>query len=138
MGLFSKTCEHGVRAMIYLARQPPDSSHSVKTIARELGAPFHFLSKILQSLGEAGLVKTARGVGGGVTLARPAREISLFDIVTAIEGDTMFTACMLGLPGCGEQAPCTLHAEWTIRRRQLMTMFKRATLARLAQREARY
>lgn len=138
MGLFSKTCEHGVRAMIYLARQPPDTSHAVKIIAKELGAPFHFLSKILQSLGEAGLVKTARGVGGGVALARPAREISLYDIVVAIEGDARFTACMLGLPGCGEQSPCALHAEWAVRRRELEMMLKRATLARLAQRGARY
>lgn len=138
MGLLSKTSEHGLRAMIYLAGLEPNASCSVRRIAADLGAPFYFLSKIMKKLGEAGLVRTARGVGGGIALARPASEISLFDIVVAIEGDDMFKTCVLGLPGCGEQAPCAMHGEWTTRRRQLELMLKGATLARLARRERRF
>ncbi len=137
MGFLTKTGEHGLRAMIYMARGEAGVSCSVRRIAGDLDAPFHYLSKILQRLGEAGLLKTVRGVGGGVTLARPAKDISLYDIVTAIEGDELFTRCFLGLPGCGEQAPCAMHAEWAIKRRQLYAMFKSATLAHLALRKTR-
>lgn len=137
MGLFNKTTEYGVRAMIYLAQQGPNTACSVKTIARDLRAPFHFLAKILQALGEAGLLITARGVGGGVRLARPANAISLRDIVVAIEGESLFTTCLLGLPGCGEAAPCAFHSEWSKKRRQLDTLFARATLERLARKGLR-
>lgn len=137
MGLLSKTGEYGLRAMIYLARQGPDETCSVRQIADDLGAPFHFLSKILQKLGESGLLRTARGVGGGVALARPAHAISLYDIVAALDGADLFTRCFLGLPGCGEHAPCAMHKDWAVRRRQLERLFKESTLARLARRTAR-
>ncbi len=137
MGLLSKTSEYGVRAMIYLARQKPGTACSVKVIARDLKAPFHFLSKILQALGEAGLLHTARGAGGGVRLARPANQISLGDIVVAIEGDALFTSCFLGLPGCSDRTPCAFHSEWSKKRRQLDALFARATLERLARKGLR-
>lgn len=137
MGLLSKTSEYGLRALIYLARGEAGVPCSVRRIAVDLDVPFHYLSKILQRLGEAGLLKTVRGAGGGVTLVRSAKDISLYDIVTAIEGADLFTRCFLGLPGCGERAPCAMHKEWAVKRQQLESTFKAAKLARLARREAR-
>lgn len=78
-------------------------------------------------------MESFRGPNGGVGLARPANQISLLDIIEAIDGSQIFTDCVLGLPGCGEQTPCPLHKPWAKRRDDLQQMFRRATLASLTQ-----
>lgn len=135
--MLSKSCIYALRAAIYIALQEEDEQHvSIRKIADELGISFHFLTKILQQLTEAGLLLSLRGPAGGVRLARPAKSITLLDIVLVIEGERFFSACLLGLPGCGIQAPCPVHEEWASTRKRLIRMFERSSLAKLAQ-EAR-
>ena len=127
--LFSKACEYGIRAALYVAAQPTDGFTPVKDISERLGISFTFLAKIAQTLKQAGLLRTIRGPQGGVALARPAAEIRLIEVVRAIDGNDLFTECALGLPGCGHRAPCPLHTEWAAARGRVATMLTDATLA---------
>ena len=127
--LLSKSSEYGIRASLYLASREESQFVSIREISLKLDIPFHFLTKIFQKLTRVGLMKSFRGPNGGVALMRPAEEISLRDIIAAIHGSTLFTECVLGLPGCGHDKPCPLHASWGVVREQMETLFAGQSLA---------
>lgn len=134
MALLSKRCVYGLRAAVFVAARPAGSPYvSIREIADELGLSFHFLTKILQQMTEAGFMESYRGPSGGVALAKDPRRISLLDLIDCIDGKTLFTECILGLKGCGERRPCPLHAEWVTRRAALRSLFERASLADVGQ-----
>lgn len=82
--MFSQTVEYALRAMVQLASQSPGAC-TTKQIAAKTKVPGAYLAKVLQSMRRAGLVNSRRGVGGGVNLARPAGQISLLDVIDAVE-----------------------------------------------------
>jgi len=100
----------------------------IREIAEELNLSFHFLTKILQVLTEAKIMDSFKGPSGGIGLARKPADIRLIDIIIAIDGDQMFGECILGLPACGEQAPCSLHSRWLRQRNNLQKMFEKSNL----------
>lgn len=128
----SRSCEYGIRATIYVAAHEHDGYVPIRVIGRELGLSGHFLTKILQQLTQQGIMQSHRGPGGGVSLAKASAEISLHDIVVAIDGANVFTECVLGLPGCGNSQPCPLHDKWMKTRAELTETFKNADLKMLA------
>ena len=136
MALLSKTCVYGLRAMIRLAAHSATSEHPlpIRSIADELGIPFHFLTKILQKLTQAGVLESTRGAAGGVRLTRPAASIRLVELVLPLDDEHLLEGCVLGLGGCGEKKPCPLHAAWTVERRRLKTLFEETRLDTLAAR----
>lgn len=127
--LLSSRCEYALRATLHLATRPAGGYAPVREISAALGIPQPFLSKIVQTLAQAGLVETLRGPGGGITLSRPADTLSLGAIVEAIDGREIFEDCVMGLPGCGTQAPCPLHEAWVPMRERLRALFQGTTLA---------
>ena len=132
--LLSKSCEYGLRAALYIAILRPEGYISIREVSDELGISFHFLTKILQKLTGAGIMHSFRGPNGGVALTRPAGEVTLLDVVLAIDGPSLFTECVLGLPGCGNRTPCPLHEGWAEERARLRDMFATTSLARMAER----
>ncbi len=131
--MFSRSCIYGLRAAIYVAAYGEDRTYvSIREISRNLDISFHFLTKILQQLTEGGLMKSWRGPSGGVALARPASRISMLDIINVLESKDLFSSCVLGLPGCGERAPCPVHKQWGTERRRLKKLFEGARLSRIA------
>ena len=131
--LLSKSCEYGLRAVIYLVVNNGEESYmSIKKISDSLDIPYHFLTKTLQKLTQQDILESYRGPKGGVALARPAGEISVKDIVVAIDGQAIFEECVLGLPGCGDEKPCPLHDQWATTRNQLNSVFESMTLSSLA------
>lgn len=131
--MLSNACTYGLRAMVYLAAhraETPDEGHTpVRKIAEALRIPAPFLSKVFQQLTQAGIVAAVRGPSGGVRCARAPETITLKQIVGAIDGDGLFTSCVLGLPGCGTERPCPVHDRWVVQRRALAQMFDGRTLA---------
>jgi Rrf2 family transcriptional regulator, iron-sulfur cluster assembly transcription factor len=111
MGLTRKA-EYAIRGMLYLARQDEGRISMLGAIAAAVDAPRPFLAKILQSLANKGLIKSARGAGGGFALARPAAQISLCDIVEAVEGPVMPNQCLMGPDVCSLQSTCPVHPVW--------------------------
>ena len=118
--------------MVYLATERADTYTPVRAIAEALKIPAPFLSKVFQQLTQAGLVAAYRGPSGGVRCARAPETITLRDIVLAIDGNGLFTECVLGLPGCGTERPCPVHEAWAAQRREVEQMFDGHTLAAAA------
>jgi Rrf2 family protein len=133
--LFSKGCTYAIRASVLVTLKETNEQRKfipIRELADELNLSFHFLTKIMQSLTEARILESFRGPNGGVGLAKPAKEISLLDIVAAIDGMSLFADCALGLPGCGDSTPCPLHESWAKRREELRKMLAKTSLASLA------
>jgi Rrf2 family protein len=103
----------------------------LKEISKELNISFHFLTKIFQILSRHGFITSYRGPNGGVALAKQASDISLIDIITALEGNDFFEGCILALPGCGDEAPCPLHDSWGNIRDELKNMFAQTSFDEL-------
>ncbi len=129
---FSKACNYGVRAALYVAMQDHQEFVSIKEISEKLNISFHFLTKILQTLTQNNIMTSFRGPKGGVALVKPAREISLLDIVHAIDGDSLFTACVLGLNKCGDDNPCPLHNQWIGIRQNIFNLLDTTSLYQVA------
>ena len=89
-----------------------------------------FLAKIFQSLAKAGLVESTRGAAGGVALGRPANEISLRDIVEAVEGPMALNDCLLSDDPCENAEDCPVAPVWREAQDRLLTVLQSATLDR--------
>lgn len=131
--LFSKACQHAIRAMTYLARQELSRPCSIQVISQEAEVPTPFLSKIITLLGRSRLVEARRGPHGGAMLARSASDITVGDILEAIDGPLDERRCVLGLPDCSDQNPCPLHTRWKRLEAQMRQELHALTLLDLVQ-----
>src|SRR3546814_93807 len=130
--MFSKACEYGIRAMIYLtAASKEGSKMSIRDICRETGAPEHFTAKILQDLSRKGLVSSLKGPKGGFFMEDEQGNINLKQIVEAIDGTSLFTGCGLGLKECSELQPCPIHNKFKGIRDALQQMLAETTVEQL-------
>lgn len=132
--VLSKACSYGLLATLYVARKKDAKYISIREISDDLNISFHFLTKILQTLTENGLLVSLRGPKGGVSLAKNPQDVSLLDIIVAIDGGELFTECILGLPGCGVAKPCPMHEYWSDVRKHLQENFGGKTLADVSER----
>src|SRR5690554_5278043 len=112
--LLSRSCEYGLRASLYLASLNHHRHVFIRQIAEALDISGMFLTKIFQQLTAAGIMESLRGPTGGVTFAKPIDDITLRDLIDAIDGPELFEECVLGLPGCGHAKPCPFHKQWTV------------------------
>jgi Rrf2 family protein len=127
--LISQTAEYALRAVAALASHPdePMVTHRLAEMTR---VPAGYLAKVMQSLGRSGLVNSARGVGGGFTLTRPATEISIYDIVQAVDPLQRIRTCPLGLSAHGVRL-CPLHKRLDDAMKQVEDAFRASNLAEL-------
>lgn len=130
--LLSSSCVYGLRASLYLAANQNGEYVSIREMSDKLDISFHFLTKTLQQLTAAGLLESQKGPKGGVRLTKKGSNISLFEIVEAIDGRDLFTECALGLPGCGTEKPCPLHEQWADTRDSIRNMLQETNLVELA------
>ncbi len=126
--IFSKKCEYGLQAVLYLAAKEPDDVIRVDVIAEELNIPKEFVSKILQSLREHGIIESKKGKMGGFNLAKSPNKIKLIDVVEAIDGLDVFNSCVLGFPNCSPDKPCPVHNKWGKLRTEAYNMLSDETL----------
>lgn len=126
--IFSKKCEYGMQAVLYLAANLNGDVIPVDEVAGKLNIPKEFVSKILQSLTESGLVYSKKGKSGGFALAKDPSKIRLIDIVAAIDGLDIFNSCVLGFPHCSPDHPCPVHHNWGVLRTNAYNMLTEETL----------
>ena len=132
--MFSKACEYGIRAVIYLWSQNTKGVKlGVKDICKEIDAPEFFTAKILQSLAKQDLVSSTKGPNGGFYISEEQENMRLFDLVTAIDGDKLFKGCGLGLKQCSESHPCPIHDEYKKIRENLAKLLSDKTIKKLAE-----
>jgi FeS assembly SUF system regulator len=107
---------------------------SATQLAEETGLPAPTVQKLVSRLTAAGLLRSSRGVGGGLKLARPAAAITLADIVEAVEGPIALTACIeQGRHDCTLEAACTVRPHWPIVNEALRGALAQVSLTRLAE-----
>jgi Rrf2 family transcriptional regulator, iron-sulfur cluster assembly transcription factor len=129
--VITRTGLHAVRAMAALARLPEGAYAGAAGVAREIEAPPNYLSKLLQGLARAGLVRSQKGLGGGFRLARDPRHISLLDVVEPIERVSRWSGCVLGHRDCSDETPCAIHGRWKQVRTAYLRMLATTTVADL-------
>jgi len=105
--VFSLTAEYALRAVAHLARETPGSCTTVQ-VSEATRVPKAYLSKVLQALNRAGIVRSQRGVGGGITLVKPVEDLTLLEVINAVEPINRIRACPLGLETHGLRL-CSLH-----------------------------
>lgn len=120
-----------MQAVLYLAAQDMGALVSADDISKVLKIPKEFISKILQSLKESGLISSSKGKSGGFSLAKPATRIKLIDVVAAIDGLDMFDSCVLGFQECSPTHPCPVHDTWGSLRTQAYDMLTSETIDKL-------
>ena len=130
--LFSRACEYGLRAILYLAARQDSRPVLVRQVAEELDISTSFLAKIVQTLGHRGFIRSHKGPGGGVALARRAEEITLLQIIEALDGTGFEEACVLGIPDCSDKTPCPLHEKWGGIRQDIVEMLGDGSVAGFA------
>jgi Rrf2 family protein len=128
MMCFSHTTGYAIQALACMEGLDRDLCF-VRDIAQCTGVPRPYLARIMNQLGHRGIVSTKRGYRGGIALVRPAKQISLLEVVRATEGDPWFGPCMLGIQTCGTDLPCPLRPFWTRIGRQIERKLRSTTLA---------
>jgi Rrf2 family protein len=113
--LYSRTCQHALRAMERLAaheRTRPGTFRRLDALARQIGATPDALGQIAASLRRAGLLRARPGPSGGVRLARPPWKISVLEVIRVVDGKGLEGRCILGFPVCGDATACPAHPVW--------------------------
>ena len=131
----TRRADYAVRTMIEVARIEDASVALTHEVAAKQGIPAPFLAKIVLALTRAGLLRSYRGSGGGITLARPADRITLLEVVEAVDGPIAVSSCVLWPEECIQSGSCPVHEIWCEARSLLVDRLKGTTLAELVGRE---
>lgn len=127
MKLLSQGSQYAISAVIALSKQPESKTVSAAALAKPLNCPAAYLSQILSKLKPSGIIKSRRGLNGGVCLGRLPKEITLLEVIQAIDGTDFFERCFLGIEGCGHIEPCPFHAFWSKERNKIQQWLRDTT-----------
>ncbi|MHB8779245.1 MAG: RrF2 family transcriptional regulator [Anaerolineales bacterium] len=119
----TRQADYAVRAVLYLARNG-DQRTATSMIAEEQRIPPSFLAKIVSQLSIAGLLHTSRGARGGVTLARTPKEITLLEVIEAIDGPIQLNECVGDSSSCSFDDDCPLRPVWCDAQEDLVRKLK--------------
>jgi Rrf2 family protein len=126
----SQTTGYAIQALGCM-NDPSCPSCHIADLAKCAGVPKPYLAKIVSSLSRKGLVFAKRGYHGGIHLARPPQNISLLEIVEAVEGDHWLGNCLLGFENCAKHLTCPTQVFWQRIRREIITELGQLSLADL-------
>lgn len=127
--MFSQTSEYAVRVIVCLA-SAPDGPLTIPQLAKITQTPEGYLAKVLRSLAKADLVRSQRGLHGGSVLARPAEQITLYDVIQAVDPIRRITTCPLNIPSHGTNL-CPLHRRLDDAIASVETVFRNSNIAEL-------
>lgn len=127
--MFSQTVEYALRAVVHLAYCSPSAS-TTEQIAIATKVPQAYLSKVLQGLSRAGVVRSQRGIGGGVALASAPDQLTILDVVNAVDPIQRIHHCPLGIPSHGKVL-CPLHKRVDDALCMVEEAFRNTTLAEI-------
>lgn len=132
--MFSKACEYGIRASIFIAEQSKlGRKVSLKEVALAIESPAAYTSKILQQLIRNNIINSDKGPWGGFSMNKQElNKVKLSTIVSAIDGDDIYKGCGLGLKQCNEHKPCPVHYRFKVVRDELKKMLETSTVDSLA------
>lgn len=123
----TRQADYALRAVIYLSRLKPEERAATSQIAEDQRIPPSFLAKIVSQLSVAGLLQTSRGARGGVSLARPPEDITVLDVVEAIDGPILLNECVACGGSCTFGDDCPMKPIWTDTQSALVSRLKNIT-----------
>jgi Rrf2 family transcriptional regulator, iron-sulfur cluster assembly transcription factor len=134
--MLSNSCRYGIRAVIYLANQPARGKKTgIKQISTDLDLPTPFLAKILQQLAKKKILSSSKGPHGGFSLLKDPKKILLIDIIKSIDGEDIFTNCIVHDGSCScmeeDKNTCPLHEDYEKIRDEIVTLFSNTTIYNL-------
>ncbi|HKJ33172.1 MAG TPA: Rrf2 family transcriptional regulator [Balneolales bacterium] len=127
MQLLSQRTQYAISAIIVLAREPQGKAIPASELAKPLNCPAAYLSQSLAKLVPNGILDTKRGQYGGVYLLREPSEITIFEVVEALDGTEFFESCFLGIAKCGDIEPCPFHAIWKNEKEKIQKWMEETT-----------
>ncbi len=135
MSLFmqiTRSEEYALKGLIFLASHPRERLALVSEISKAQKIPETYLAKIFQRLSKAGLLRSARGLNGGFSLGRPAGEITMKDVIEALEGPIALNRCLLRKGECDEEDRCPLYEVLGEAQERFLEVLDRTTMEDLA------
>jgi len=129
----TRASDYAIRALIHMAHKPLGTTFMRSELAQECDIPDSFLGKILQNLAKSEILSSERGKKGGFKVAQPLEQITIYDIISAIEGDISLNKCIFDEDFCSLVHSCTAHNMWSDIQEQLVEMLKSYSLAKLTE-----
>jgi len=129
--IFSSPTEYAIRGLSEMAMRGGEGRVMLDELVAGTNLPRDFMAKVFQRLVHAGLLRSAKGRGGGFSLARPAHQITMMQIVEAIDGPQVVDRCVVGLEKCTDLMPCPQHDLYKPIRQRLKDYMNTTTLADL-------
>jgi Rrf2 family protein len=126
----TRETDYAIRCVLHLS-EAPNNIIMVDEIAKAKSIPKSFLSKILQKLAKANIVKSYRGVKGGFQIANAPREINLLDVINAIEGPVAMNRCAVNKKVCSLSCSCAVHPIWVELRKDVEKKLRKTDFAKL-------
>jgi Rrf2 family protein len=133
----TRQADYAVRAVLYLAEQDENGRAPTSRIAQEMRIPPSFLAKIVSQLSVAGVVQTSRGARGGVSLAREPKDITLLEVIEAIDGPITLNECVPDRSACVFGDNCPVHDIWCDTQAKLVEQLGKANFGALLHKTAR-
>lgn len=131
--MISKSTEYAIRALVFIKIKNKDKHRpGMSEIANEIEAPVAYTGKILQILTRHKLLNSMKGRGGGFFFDEDKTNITLYDVIHVMEGDSCFNKCGFGLKNCDNTNPCPLHDEYLVIRDGFYNLVKSETIDLLA------
>ncbi|MDP8206425.1 MAG: Rrf2 family transcriptional regulator [Candidatus Electryonea clarkiae] len=127
--MITTTSEYAIRAVGYLTNSEDDVRIGSDEIAEATHVPKRFLLKILNTLKNQGILRTSRGIGGGFSLAKDPKKLTLFDVVSVFEDISRFSHCLSGDQNCSSENPCPLHKKWNAILEKMEDLLKGTTFS---------
>ena len=129
--IYSTSTKYAVMALIELAVRQNDRPVQIREISESTGIPHHFLAKLVQTLVKVGILSSIKGRGGGLKFVRSPEDITLAEVVKAIDGQQVFHSCIFGLQSCDGTRNCPIHSVWGPIRDQIINFLENTTVADL-------
>ncbi|HET7440642.1 MAG TPA: Rrf2 family transcriptional regulator [Terriglobales bacterium] len=130
--MLPRATQYAIRAMVFLAAQPPGQLRGAQEISIAEHIPKPFLWKVLYKLQSKSLLRSFRGIGGGYELARPARSIYLNQVLSATGASPILHGCVLGFSECPQRKLCPVQPACAQLRKDVRKLFRQCTIADFA------
>ncbi|KAF0202947.1 MAG: BadM/Rrf2 family transcriptional [Bacteroidetes bacterium] len=136
--MFNKETEYAIRGLVYIQLQNSEGKRpGMAEIAEQINAPHFYTAKILQRLVRQGFIESQKGKGGGFYFDPQKPDLSLKQLISATQGEDLFSGCGFGLKQCDENNPCPLHDKYALIRDALNKLVTEENIQTLAQKSIR-
>ncbi|MFN0187139.1 MAG: RrF2 family transcriptional regulator [Bacteroidia bacterium] len=127
--MFSRTFAYALRAVTFVAQRSIEGQKvSLDELASSIQLSQHYLGKIMQELVRKGFLSSVKGPGGGFWLDKQRNDITIYELLIAMDGDQILNSCLMGRLKCNSKNPCPMHDEYLICRNRLIELMKKTSI----------